>query len=86
MNATDIGLIVIPLVIALCGAVYGGIRGAVRFAQYLVRSEASQADIARTNQNISDQLTGYIKKSDERYENHDRRITVVETIVGVVKQ
>lgn len=82
MSIAAWGLIGIPVAVFMLGAIYGGIRGAIRFAQYLTRSEASQADTARTNQQIATQLNSYIQKTDQRFENHEHRITVIETKVG----
>lgn len=78
MNATIAGLIVIPLTVFLLGAAYGAIRGAIRFAQYLVRSEEAQERVADSTQTIAERLDEYMQKTDGEIRSLDRRVAVVE--------
>lgn len=77
MTAT-LGLIVIPVAVFLLGAAYGAIRGAIRFAQYLVRSEEAQDKAANSLENISERLDEYMSKTDGEIRSLDRRVAVVE--------
>lgn len=85
MSATDIGLIVIPLVIFMAGVIYGTVKGVVRFAQYLAHTEETLDRIATSNQGLRDDFTGYKQATDERFEavnekvhGLDRRLFLVE--------
>lgn len=78
MNATTIGLIVIPVALFLLGAAYGAVKGAIRFAQYLVRSEEAQEAVATSLKDIAHQLDEYMKKTDGEVRSLDRRVSVVE--------
>ena len=78
MNPTTIGLIVIPLVIFILGATYGGVRGAIRFAQYLVRTEESQRASANSVEEIATLLKEYMHKTDSELREQSERLTVVE--------
>ena len=78
MDTTVIGLIVVPLTIFLLGATYGTIRGAIRFAQYLVRSEEAQDASATALKDIASRLNDYMGKTDGEIRSLDRRMSVVE--------
>lgn len=86
MNATDIGLIVIPSAIFLIGAFVAAIRGIIRFAQYFVRAEESADTVATKLGIVSEQLTEYIRKSEERMTSIDKRLTVVEYVLSRHRQ
>jgi hypothetical protein len=78
-----VAFIVIPLCLFLAGALAAGIRGTIKFTQYLIRSEASQADIAKTNKQIVDRLDSFVEKTNGRFSDLSERMTVVELLSGV---
>jgi len=82
VDTTVAGLIVVPLLIFLLGASYGAIRGAIRFAQYLVRSEEAQEGAAKSLENIASRLNQYMEKTDGEVRTLDRRVSVVEYAIN----
>ena len=52
---------------AVIGGIVAAVRGFIRFAQYLVRSEEAQTRIAQSNQDIADDLARYMRSTDERF-------------------
>jgi hypothetical protein len=85
MSATTVGLIVVPLCIFLLTVIYGGIRGSIRFAQYLVRSEEAQSSAADSLKNVSDRLNEYMSKNDGEIRSLDKRMTVAEYELEIKK-
>lgn len=65
MDITVWGLIVIPVVLFLVTAAVAIVRGSIRFAQYLSRSESLQASTEKSNREISDKLERYMSRTDE---------------------
>jgi hypothetical protein len=72
----------IPLFIFFCGAAFAGIKGAIRFAQYMVRSEEAQDSTASTNIEIRDKLNTFIEKTDRKLGIHDQELAVLRWITG----
>jgi hypothetical protein len=81
VDTTIIGLIVIPLTIFILGSIYGAVRGAIRFAQYLVRSEEEQRSSSESLTEITDLLKEYMDKTNGELREHGERLTVVEFAV-----
>lgn len=89
MNATIIGLIVVPVSLFLLVAIGGAVKGIIRFAQYLAHTEEALDKIATSNQGLRDDFTGYQRTTDERFEvvnervhGIDRRLFSVENSLG----
>lgn len=51
----------------IVSGIYAAIRGAIRFAQYLVRSEEAQLKTAVSNREIADDLARYMRSADEHF-------------------
>lgn len=82
MSVDAIGLIAIPVSIFLIGAIIAAIRGAIRFAQYMVRSEEAQIRTADSMQNISERLEKFMDETEHRLNEHSERLAVVEWEIG----
>lgn len=82
MNATIVGLIVVPSAIFLLGALVAAIRGIIRFAQYFVRAEESADTVAAKLTMVGDTLKEYIEKTEARVNTIDKRLTVVEYVLS----
>jgi hypothetical protein len=85
VNATVIGLVVVPVAIFLLGVIFAAIRGAIRFAQYMVRSEEAQESTASSNKEVRDLLSAFMgemrgefRARDEVLRDHGERIRVNE--------
>lgn len=78
MNATIVGLIVVPLAIFLLGAVFGGVRGAIRFAQYLVRSEEAQDRMATAIETVATELHDFMGETRDITSNHSEQLAVLQ--------
>lgn len=85
MNVDVLGLIIVPVVLFILGAAYGGIRGIIRFAQYLVRTEEAQDSMARSMSALTERLGEHIDKTDRKVSSLDRRLTVVEFAIDKKK-
>ena len=81
MDATIVGLIVIPLTVFILGAIYGAVRGVIRFAQYLVRSEEEQHASTNSLEEIATLLKEYMHKTDVELREQSERLTVMEYAV-----
>lgn len=77
MNVDAIGLILIPVSIFLIGTVIAGIRGAIRFAQYMVRSEEAQQKTAESVHEMAAQMGDFMAKTDARLTEHGEQLAVV---------
>lgn len=82
MSVEAIGLIAIPVAIFLLGTIIAAIRGAIRFAQYMVRSEEAQIRTADSMQDISARLTKFMDETEHRLNEHSERLAVVEWEIG----
>jgi hypothetical protein len=82
MSVDLIGLILVPISIFLIGAVIASIRGAIRFAQYMVRSEEAQTRTADSTREISERLGAFISETEDRLNEHGERLAVVEWEIG----
>lgn len=85
MNATVVGLIVIPSLIFVLGAIFAGVKGSIRFAQYMVRSEEAQESTASSNKEVRDMLAAFMGETREVLKDHGERIRVVEYAIGTPK-
>lgn len=68
----------IPLFLAFCGAVFGIIKGSIRFAQYMAKSEEAQTSTAHSNEEINRKLDGFIDKTNAHLNEHDQEIAVLK--------
>jgi hypothetical protein len=71
----------VPVFLALCGAIFGIIKGSIRFAQYMAHSEEAQDSIAGTNTQIRDQLNAFVDKTNQHLSQHDQEIAVLRFAV-----
>lgn len=78
MTQTVFAFIVIPIAIFVIGGAAAAIRGAIRFAQYMVRSEEAQESIAKSNKEIRDRLDGFIMRAEDDIRTLNERMAVVE--------
>lgn len=76
-----IGWIGIPLGLAIVAAIVAGIKGAIRFAQYMVRTEESQGRTAVSNESIEKKLDDHIAKTDRRLGDVEREVAVLNSWV-----
>jgi hypothetical protein len=83
MNVDVIGYIIIPLALAVIGGTIASVRGAVKFASYMTRSETFQGSIAKTNQDISDKLTTYIEQHEKEHKVLTDRLLTTEILFNV---
>ena|ERR1039457_963207 len=82
-NSVDlVAWIGVPLFLALCGAVFGIIKGAIRFAQYMTRTEKTQDATAASNEEIRSSLSTFIDKTDERLAKHSEDLAVIQYALG----
>lgn len=84
MNATVIGLIVIPASIFILGVIFAAVKGTVRFAQYMVRSEEAQESTASSNKEVRDMLAQFMGETRETLQNHGERIRVNEFAIDQI--
>ena len=68
----------IPLFLAFVGAVIGIVKGSIRFAQYMAKSEEAQTSTAHTNEEINRKLDGFIDKTKQHLSEHDQEIAVLK--------
>lgn len=73
-----IGYVVVPISVFLLTCAAAGIRGAIRFAQHMTRTEAAQSETAKTNQQIADRLGEFMTVTNDKLNDHSERLTVVE--------
>lgn len=83
MTVNTIGLILIPVSIFVIGGIVALIRGAIRFAQYMVRSEEAQTRTADSVGEISERLSDFMKETGTRLGEHNERLAVVEWEIGL---
>jgi hypothetical protein len=84
MNASVwLPFIAVPLFLAICALIWGAIKLSVRLGEYMAKTEASGASTAASNREMANALNKYTEKTDQRLEIHDRRLTRVETVVGI---
>jgi hypothetical protein len=76
--------IVVPVAIFIVGVVTAAIRGAIRFAQYMTRSENSQSSVAQTNKEISDRLSGFVDHTEKRFDGIDRHLGIHDQQIAVL--
>jgi hypothetical protein len=88
MSVESIGLIAIPSTIFVLTLIFGAVRGSIRLAQYMVRSEEAQESTASSNKEVRDTLTAFVgemrdalKDRDNVLRDHGERIKVVEFAV-----
>jgi hypothetical protein len=73
--------IIIPVAIFLLGALLAAVRGLVKFAQHLVRSEEAQVVTANATQQINEKLGEYMERTDARLNEHAQEIAVLKYAV-----
>jgi hypothetical protein len=78
-----IAWICVPLFIFLAGVIYGVIKGAIRFAQHMTRSEKTQESIAATNTDIRDSMNSFMEKTNTHLNIHDQEIAVLNWRSGL---
>lgn len=78
MNTTVLGLIVVPLAIFILGSLYGAIRGAIRFAQYLVRSEEAQERMASAIETVATELHEFMGETRDITNEHGQQLAVLQ--------
>jgi hypothetical protein len=74
MTVESIGLVLIPVTLFVFGAVVAGVRGAIRFAQYMVRSEEAQQRTA----DLLEEIAGRLGKAEMRLGDHDKQLAVIQ--------
>lgn len=92
MSVDTIGLILVPVTIFIVGAIVAAVRGAIRFAQYMVRSEEAQQSTASSNKEVRDLLSAFMgemrdefRARDEVLRDHGERIRVNEYAISSLK-
>lgn len=83
MNSAYLISGVILAVVAVLGVIIACAKGAIRFAQYMVRSEEAQTRTADSVEDIQKTLDSFMVRTDERLNLHESRLAVVEWEVGV---
>lgn len=78
MSVEIAGLVLIPVAIFLIGSIVAAIRGSIRFAQYMVRSEEAQTRTADTTEELSKRVELFMTRTEQRLLDHGERLAVVE--------
>jgi hypothetical protein len=73
----------IPVFLALCGAIFGIVKSAIRFAQYMAHSEQSADATASSSAEINQKLTRFIDRTDVHLNIHDREIAILKFAASV---
>jgi hypothetical protein len=81
MSIAVIGYIVIPLSLALLGALVAAFRISIGLGKYMMRSEEAQTRTADSNQKIADQLEKYMERTDKRLNEHDEQLAVLNYVL-----
>lgn len=82
MSAATIATIVLAA-LGVLGLIGAGVRGLLRFAQYLVRAEEAADRVAVSNEHLSARLGEYMERNDKEIRNLDNRMVRVEDRLGV---
>lgn len=81
MTAGDVvAYVIVPLGLFVLGAIATGITLLVKGSTYLARSAAAQESTAASNDEINTTLKAYMTRNDERVNDHERRIYVLEDV------
>ena len=70
--------IIVPLVLFLLSTSIGGVVGLIKFVRTLEHSETLQAQIAKSNQDISDKLDRFITTTNGALGDHSTRLAILE--------
>lgn len=76
MSVDAVGLIAIPVTMFLLGAAFAAVRGAIRFAQYMVRTEEAQARTADSNEEMSKKLDAFMERTDSKIAEHAQMLAI----------
>lgn len=84
-----LGYVGIPLFLALVGGCWAGVKGLMRFTQFMARSESAQRSIADSNVEIRDKINeanehmnAFAEKTNKRLGEHDQAIAVLNYVVS----
>jgi len=81
MTVTVLGIIIIPIVLALIGAILASIKGIIAFTRYMVRAESAQISIEKSYELVNhklDQIAKMAERIDQHLDNHEVRLSMVE--------
>lgn len=70
--------IILPLILFLITTSIAGVTGLVKFVRSLEHQETLQGQIAKSNQDISDKLDGFIASTNGALADHATRLALLE--------